>query len=88
MDDRNDVDERTIYKDVTDGEKTITIIAESIGDASNEWTLSIQGKGSQFNTWTELFSSSEDAMKEGVSEFYSDPEFEGYLRALTGITRR
>ena len=87
MDDRNDVDERTIYKDVTDGEKTITIIAESIGDASNEWTLSIQGKGSQFNTWTELFSSSEDAMKEGmaavfkegVSEFYSDPEFEGYL---------
>ena len=36
MDDRNDVDERTIYKDVTDGEKTITIIAESIGDASNE----------------------------------------------------
>ena len=84
MDDRNEV---AIYKDVTDGEKTITIIAESIGDASNEWVLSIQGKGNQFTTWTEFFSSSEDAMKEGmaavlkegVSEFYSDPDFDWYL---------
>jgi hypothetical protein len=83
MDDRTEIGDTAIFKSVTEHGKTVTVTVYPIENEDNLWELSIEGKGNQFTTWTEWFTSVEDAMnaglsailKEGIDEFYSDPEF-------------
>ncbi len=85
MDDRGCTNKEAIFKDVTDNGKTITIVVNPVEEGL--WELSIQGKGNQLTTWTDWFSSSEEAMSEGMSavlqegteEFYSNPDFDYML---------
>ena len=82
MEDRGKLNEEVLTKEITEDGKRVTIIVRSIDDES--WELSIQGKGSQSTTWTDWFSSPQEAMnagmsailKEGLLEFYSCPDFE------------
>ncbi len=68
-------------KDVTEDGKTVTVYAREIEDFG--WELVIIGKDCHATTWTEWFSTSDEAMKaglsailfEGIDEFYSSPEF-------------
>lgn len=84
MDDLRKDGEEVIYKDIIEDDKIVTIIVRLIDADEKLWELSIQGKGNQLTTWAVWFSSSEEAMgegmsailKEGVNEFYSNPEFE------------
>lgn len=81
MDDSNRINNRCFSKDVTEDGKTVTVYVSLINDC--EWELSVIGKANQGTSWLEWFPTSEDAMnaglaailKEGIDEFYSDPEF-------------
>ncbi len=74
-------------KDVTEGGKTVTVYARLIEDFG--WELVIIGKNCHATTWTEWFSTSDEAMKaglsailfEGIDEFYTNQEL-AFLEGL------
>ena len=81
MNELNESSNACFSKDVTENGKTVTVYVSLIDDG--EWELSIIGKAHQSTTWSEWFSTSEDAMKaglsaimtEGINEFHAPPEF-------------
>ncbi|MDP1931033.1 MAG: hypothetical protein Q8L60_06230 [Gammaproteobacteria bacterium] len=68
-------------RDVIQDGKTVRIEVEFSGD--DGWILRIIGRNGQVSEWTELFSSSGEAMTtalsairyEGIDDFYDDPIF-------------
>lgn len=81
MDDLNGSGSKCFSKDITDGNKIVTIYVSCCDEFG--WELSIIGKSSHMTTWTDWFASSEDAiqhgmdaiLREGIEEFYSNLEF-------------
>lgn len=82
MDDKKSITMQQFTKEIIDGDKMVTIIVQEMD--VDRWELSIRGKKAQATTWTEWFTTSQEAMeagkaiilKEGIDEFYSDSEFE------------
>jgi hypothetical protein len=87
MEDRTGTSKTTVSKSVLESGKTVTVTVRLIEPEEEYWELSIEGKANQLTTWTEWFASADEAMevglsailKEGIDEFYSDPE---YLHSL------
>lgn len=81
----NENKEESFSRDVTENGKTVTVHVSMIDDC--EWELTLIGKANQSTTWSEWFTSSEEAMnaglaaitREGIDEFYTIPEF-SYLQ--------
>ena len=82
MEDPAKANEEVLTRDVIEAGKRVTIFVHPIDEGL--WELSIRGKNDQFTTWTDWFSSPQEAMdagmsaisKEGILEFYSCPDFE------------
>ncbi len=81
MEEANITNEECVYKEIIEGGKAVVIQAAFVEE--NMWELKIVGKRSQTTTWTDFFSTSEEAIEagmtailaEGIDAFYSNPEF-------------
>lgn len=74
-------EQQTISKEFREGDKLI--VATAVEEEEGQWELKIHGQNGQATTWSEYFSTAEDALKEadsailqeGFDEFYSIKEF-------------
>lgn len=81
MDNSKKTNNECFSKDVTENGKTVTVYVSPINEG--EWELSLIGKANQCTSWSEWFTSSDEAMnagmsailKEGIDAFYTIPEF-------------
>ena len=72
------IDGSMVLKEINIDGKTVTLMTRLI-DAN--WELVIQGQGNKFTTWTDWFTSSEEAihvgvnavLKNGIDKYYYNP---------------